>query len=234
MVRRTFRRERFDRLLKSLSQRGWCFGEPNGGEAGKRKLKLTFDDGYQHLREHLPALIEKYQISPIVFVPTGFLGKSNRWDYSYIFRDTPHLGRTAIKELSALGVSFGSHGHTHRPLTTLSGDKLQDELVSSKQTLEEILGVAIDTISYPFGRVDKRVVDAAVDAGYRQGYTMSFPTVADSRMAMGRFAVYCYDTPFTVRQKISGGKLYRLEQLKASVTNKLSYGTGIYRRLSRR
>ncbi|MEW6412848.1 MAG: polysaccharide deacetylase family protein [Candidatus Zixiibacteriota bacterium] len=228
-----FSPRRLDRLLHFLIHNGFRFDDNNGGEAGSTFVRLTFDDGYSHLSEFLPPLIDKYGLRPIVFVPTAYIGKSNKWDYSFIFRDTPHLDTNAIRELAQMGVTFGSHGHSHRPLTSLTDAKLKEELSSSKAVLEDALQVAVESISYPFGRFNRRVIDTACESGYNSGYTMNFPTENDSQMAEGRFAVYFYDTPFTVRQKLGCGGLYRLEQVKANISNRLSYGTGLYRFLSR-
>ena len=76
--------------------------------------------------------------------------------------------------------------------------------------------------------------DAAAEAGYSDGFTMDFPLSADNPLARGRFAVYGYDTCFTINQKLTGGTFYKVEKMKAGFTNRLSHGTGLYRCLSGR
>jgi len=187
-----------------------------------------------HLAGLLTEIIEANGVRPLIFVPTAYIGKGNRWDYSYTFQVLKHLDAEAIATLTGCGVEFGSHGHSHQPLTKLSDRQLADELKSSKSILEDITQAEISRISYPFGAVNRRVLDAAGKAGYESGFTVNFPTPTDVPLARGRYVVYGYDTIFTVMQKIRGGKLYKLERLKATFANKLSAGTGIYRRLTGR
>jgi peptidoglycan/xylan/chitin deacetylase (PgdA/CDA1 family) len=204
------------------------------GEPDDKRIAVSLDDGYEHYLKVLPRAMEEYGVKVTIFVPTEFIGQENNWDYSFVFQRSRHLDRAAIKELTTLGANFGSHGHSHQPLTRLTDEKLRSELETSRKTLEDITGKGVDMISYPFGRVDRRIMDAAGEAGYSQGFTMAFPVETDHRLARGRLAVYGFDTFFTVRQKISGGLLYTIEKMKAAFANRLSAGTGIYRRLSGR
>lgn len=231
-----FSPRRFDKLLKNLAARNYSFDSIDGitAKPGKSRIAISFDDGYEHLRHILPGLIENYGARATVFIPTGYIGQENRWDYSYMFQTSRHLDESSIRELASTGVEFGSHGHSHQSLTRLSDDKLRTELETSRKKLEDITQQPVTKISYPFGRVNKRVLDAVAEAGYSHGFTMDFPVISDHPLARGRFAVYGFDTFFTIRQKISGGRLYAIEKMKASLANKLSAGTGIYRRLSGR
>ena len=194
-------------------------------------LNISFDDGYLHLWDYLPALMEEFSFQPLVFMPTGWIGKANSWDYTYLFGATNHLDRSRLRELSELGVEFGSHGHSHTDLTSLGPKQLDDELKRSRSILEELTGKEVVSLSYPFGRHNETVTAAAQKAGYRYGYSMRFPEATDTDLSRGRIAVYGYDTPFSVERKLSTGPLRRLEQWKGSVTNGLSGGTIAFNRL---
>lgn len=231
-----FSPRRFRKLLANLKNKDHRFApiERVVNDINPGQIAVTFDDGYRHLADILPQVIEEYDIHPTIFVPTAFIGDSNRWDYSYVFQVLRHLDRGSIARLVECGVEFASHGHSHRPLTKLSGRQLTEELRQSKSILEQLTGREISMISYPFGAVSRPVIEAAGEAGYKYGFTMNFPTPTDQPLARGRYAVYGYDSAFTVMQKIRGGRLYKLERLKAAFTNKLSAGTGLYRSLTRR
>jgi hypothetical protein len=60
---------------------------------------------------------------------------------------------------------------------------------------------------------------------------MEFPEESDTPLATGRIGVWCYDTRLSVYHKITRGRLYRLERLKARITNRLSGGTLLLNRL---
>lgn len=227
--------DRLRRLFGRLQNEGYSFADCSRGEARSddRCLLITFDDAYAHLVDSLPPLMREFNFRPMIFVPTGWIGRLNRWDYSHRLRSERHLNLMEIRELRDIGVCFGSHGHRHADLVGLSDDLLRDELVQSKTLLEEAVGTAIDTISYPFGRVDGRVAGAARKAGFTSGFTMCYPKPSDRPLQRGRYPVYFYDTPASVRRKLGSGFGRRLEKARAGLTNRLSYGTILLNRLKR-
>ncbi|MDH4158341.1 MAG: polysaccharide deacetylase family protein [candidate division Zixibacteria bacterium] len=231
-----FSPQRFERLIQFLVERGHPFvslSQPLEAEKPLPALPVAvcFDDAYSHLAESLPALIDHYALKPTVFVPTMHIGQPARWDYSYRLRPVRHLDLAEIKTLASLGVEFGSHGHSHSDLTRMDARRLADELVRSRAILEDTIGERVTSVSYPFGRCDARVTDAARNAGYSLGYTMAFPEPSDTPLTRGRLAVYGYDSTLSISRKINGGPLYGFEQAKARITNRLSGGTILYGRL---
>ncbi|HWR82061.1 MAG TPA: polysaccharide deacetylase family protein [Candidatus Deferrimicrobium sp.] len=222
--------------MSRLKSAGFSFGASpiSDGLSNPNELLLTFDDGYQHLTDVLPPLIASFHFRPIIFVPTKFIGKTNSWDYSHLLRPTPHLDAPSIRSLSALGVEFGSHSHTHCDLTRCDKAALTSELLRSKAILEDVLGKPVCCISYPFGRYNGRVIQAVAEAGYTRGFTMRFPESSDTALSMGRYAVYGYDSTSSVMRKLSRGPFYNIEKWKARLTNKLSGGTVILDRVVRR
>jgi len=230
---------RFRRLLDSLSAAGRSFDSidrsmDNTTTQGRGHLLVSFDDGYEHLADVLPDLIDEYQLRPIIFVPTELEGRSNRWDYSHMFRPFRHLSREQIRRLAYKGVIFGSHGASHRDLASCTKPELARELSDSRKRLQDWSGQSVEEISYPFGRCDRRVRDAAEDAGYRFGFTMDFPTAEDHPLAQGRVPVYGFDTPLSVQAKLSEGLPRRFEQAKSAVVSRLSGGTIWFNRLRAR
>ena len=209
---------RLDNLINRLNEAGLPF-------------RLSFDDGYRQLRDALPPLLPKLRFPPIIFMPTYWIGRENEWDYSYLFKHVGHLEESDIRELAELGVLFGSHGHTHRQLLDGSEAELEEELGLSRRILQGIIGRPVDCISYPFGRVDGRVMAAAEREGYRFGYTMSFPEPSDPPLAIGRIPVYTFDTPATIIRRLTRGRGYDWERLKVDITTSLSGGTVILNRL---
>ncbi len=231
-----FSPSRLKNLLTLLTRRG--FRLVSLQEAIERSepktLALTFDDGCAHLGDTLPVLVQEFGFAPTVFIPTGYLGCDNSWDYSSVFRRTRHLDAAAIRDLAAVGVEFGAHGHRHIDLTRCNNRELRDELDRPRKMLEDILGAPVVSLSYPFGRTNSTVTAEASRAGYRYGLTMRFPRATDLPMATGRLPIYGYDTTLSILQKVEGGCLYALENLKSGIINRLSSGTLLWRQITGR
>lgn len=223
--------QRFERLLSWLELAGYDLRLD--GRTSGRRVVCTFDDGYQHLAEILPPIIEHFGIRPVLFVPTGWIGRPNSWDYSHWLQKTPHLERRQIRELANAGAIFGSHGHTHADLTALSSRRLQIELRHSREILSDLAAQRILAISYPFGRCNQAVLEAAEWAGYSDGFTMRWPSADDIKLAQGRMPIYGYDSLLSIQHKLGEGILNRLERVKATITHRLSAGTILLNRLRR-
>ena len=54
-------------------------------------------------------------------------------------------------------ITIGAHTHTHPLLTSLSSQEMVAEIESSKNILEEKLGVSVNHFSYPYGAVDEEI-----------------------------------------------------------------------------
>ena len=224
---------RFEKLIQRLLRVGYRIGTVTEvmKQPSEDRLAITFDDGYAHLADALPGLMRAYRFRPTVFMPTGYIGRSNDWDYSHVIQKVPHMEEEQIRRLAGEGAQFGSHGHAHCDLTGLDSERLREELERSRQILEGITGTEVDTVSYPFGRCNEAVMTAAGDAGYRYGFTMSFPRGTDSALAAGRYGIHGFDTQLAVLTRLNHGVLYPLEHAKAAFTSKLSGGTVLLDRL---
>ncbi len=219
-------------ILTALSDCGYRFVDLQSFAANPQpnQVAITQDDGYAHLVDSLPTLCDRFGIRPTVFVPTAFIGKKNKWDYSSVFHSEYHLDSRQMRQLSACGVEFGSHGHRHRALTQMTDDELASDLRQSKEILEDITRLPVRSISYPFGRCDGRVVRAALSAGYTSGFGTQWPEEGQEKMIVGRCSLYAWDTPFSVLQK-AGGRWQKIEKTKSAIASWLSGGTAIFQRI---
>ncbi|MGZ4855591.1 MAG: polysaccharide deacetylase family protein [Candidatus Angelobacter sp.] len=142
--------------------------------------QITFDDGEQSQYHNALPLLAEYGISATYFVTPGLIGTAAKF-----------LGWEQLRALRASGHSIQSHGWSHKFLTSCSQGELADELRASKQLLEDTLGSAVEEISVPGGRWDRRVIQACAVAGYRRVY-VSDPWVETDMVGVkviGRFMV---------------------------------------------
>lgn len=226
--------ERFERLLDYLLSRGfrfWRLKDYLDLNETDDKLAITFDDGYRSLLEYAVPALQARHIPFAIFIPAGFAGKNNRWDYTYFFGKKEHLTPGDLRQLSEAGAEMGSHGTTHICLTDLSDRLLRIELENSKKILEDITGGEVAYLSYPFGRYDERVEVRALDAGYLRGFSLASFKRSRLGFSISREAIYYHDTPLAVVAKLKQGPLRPLERIKGSILNAYSYGTILYNRL---
>jgi peptidoglycan/xylan/chitin deacetylase (PgdA/CDA1 family) len=126
---------------------------------GRLRAHVTFDDGEQsQLVNALPAL-EEQGIRATYFVNPGLAGAEPKF-----------LTWEQLKTVQAAGHSVQSHGLSHKFLTLLNDRELEQELALSKEMLEQRLGSAVEEISVPGGRWDRRVIEACARAGYKRVY----------------------------------------------------------------
>jgi peptidoglycan/xylan/chitin deacetylase (PgdA/CDA1 family) len=122
---------------------------------------LTFDDGFADNLHTLVPLLAELDAPATVFVVSGWLGG--------LHPDVPGARIVTAAELQALhaaGVEIGAHTVSHPDLATLAQTAALEELRASKARLEDVLGVAVLTLAYPFGRATPETVEAAREAGF--------------------------------------------------------------------
>ncbi|HSG98634.1 MAG TPA: polysaccharide deacetylase family protein [candidate division Zixibacteria bacterium] len=178
---------------------------------------LTFDDAYESFYTHAAPLLLKYHFKSRVFAPSRYLGRRNSWDYASRLAPVRHLTAPQLLELDAQGFDVQSHGHRHCDLTELPDQELATELETAKAALEDVLGREVSELCYPYGRVNPRVEAAAQAAGFARGWSLD--PAHRGPFTFGRWGVYAFDTPLTVRAKLNGGLTARMEYCKVRLTN---------------
>lgn len=172
------------------------FQEGEGGQPG-HQIAVTFDDGYKDNLYVAAPILLKYRIPFTVFVTSAVLDKLG----------SPYLAAAELRQLVDLpGVSIGSHGATHVPLTTCDDATLWQELNGSRCSLEDAIGRPVTAISYPHGSVNGRVLAAARRAGYSAGACSRSNINGSVRnpLLLCRTEVVAADSARIFLQKLSG------------------------------
>jgi peptidoglycan/xylan/chitin deacetylase (PgdA/CDA1 family) len=155
------------KLLKRLGYRFVTATDLTRGDRGGRVAALTFDDGWENWRRVVLPLLDRLGVPASFYVCPGWFG-GHHPDVRGPAGEL--LDEDEVRALVDAGMEVGSHSNTHPDLTALDDDRLEQELVGSKQRLETLTGVACETLAYPFGAHDARVVDGARAAGYRLAF----------------------------------------------------------------
>jgi peptidoglycan/xylan/chitin deacetylase (PgdA/CDA1 family) len=144
-----------------------------------RPVAVTFDDGFADTYVAVE-LLREHDLASTVYVTSGEVGARDR------------LSPAQLAALARLpGVEVGAHSVRHRRLDELDDPELADELRVSKAQLEDLTQRSVRSFAYPHGSYDRRVRDAAVDAGYHSAAAVknavSHP--GDDPMAIARWTV---------------------------------------------
>src|SRR5256884_1109782 len=203
----------FEAQMKELKDRGitvipmqdllaWKRGEKN---IPPRCAVITFDDGYKSQYEVAWPVMKKYGYPFTMFIYTegvrgGALGGGGAitWEQLADMRDN--------------GVDIEAHTATHQDLreghaitlvgagvkrtrTRLTGPQyeqwVRNEVVGSKELLEQRLGIKVNCFAVPFGSYNEHVKELARNAGYEAMFTVygqpiTFTSPLDS---LGRYAI---------------------------------------------
>jgi peptidoglycan/xylan/chitin deacetylase (PgdA/CDA1 family) len=202
----------FEAQMKELKDRGitvismqdllaWKRGEKN---IPPRCAVVTFDDGWKSQYEVAWPIMKKFGYPFTMFIYTegvrgGALGggEAITWEQLADMRDN--------------GVDIQAHSATHQDLreghnimrialgkrtkAKLTGPQyeewVQNEVVGSKQLLEQRLGIKVNCFAVPFGNYNEHVKELARNAGYEAMFTVygqpiTFTSAMDS---LGRYAI---------------------------------------------
>jgi glycosyltransferase involved in cell wall biosynthesis len=131
-----------------------------------RSVVLTIDDAYADIRQLAHPVLKKHGYPATVFVVSGLVGGSNNWTSAGGIRNRQLLGWNQIAEMSRDGIDFGGHSNTHPVLPSLSAEQAREEIMQSKQSLEEKLGKTVRGFAYPFGERNAAIEKCVEEAGY--------------------------------------------------------------------
>lgn len=160
-------------------------------------IMVTFDDGFRDNLTTAAPLLVQLGIPFTVFVTTGPM----------LAGAEGMLNSDDLRVLDSLpGATIGAHGVTHARLAECGNKQLKEELSVSKACLEDILGHRINSMSYPHGSVNKRVRDAAEDAGYKIGATSRFDNNTPGRdpLLLSRTDIWSKDSERIFLEKLAG------------------------------
>lgn len=122
-------------------------------------VTLTFDDAYIDFYQNAYPLIIDSEIKSTLFVITDKIGEPN-----YCTKDM-------IIEMYKSGIDIGSHTVSHPRLSLLKKEDIYYEVQKSREVLEDLLSVEINSFCYPYGDYNTMTIEAIKKSGYKIGIT---------------------------------------------------------------
>jgi peptidoglycan/xylan/chitin deacetylase (PgdA/CDA1 family) len=124
-----------------------------GDALPEKPLILTFDDAYGDFYTYALPLLRKYNLRATVFVPVGFMGRTNTWDLG----EEPLMGPDILKELADEGIiETGLHSYLHRNYNELSPAEMKTDLEDCMSTLDSYKIPFFPVLAYPYGGYPKK------------------------------------------------------------------------------
>ena len=131
-----------------------------------KPIIITFDDGYLDTLENAIPILLEFDMRAVIFVMGDRKLKSARWDEDEDSDSCPLMSDEQIRTVHEMGFEIGAHSHDHVPLSILSEEDIEYEVIKSKEEIENVLNEPIQTFSYPYGSVDERVKRIVSESGF--------------------------------------------------------------------
>ena len=202
--------------LELLNRRGYvgltladCERRRHNGRLPPKTVVVTFDDGFRSVLK-AKSVMDEYDFPGTVFVVTDFVGSTRplswpgieRWTQGPTAREMTALKWSDLETLRTGGWEVGSHTDHHPLLVALSDAQLEHELASSRALLIDRLGVC-ETVAYPYGIADDRVVSMTKAAGYMAACTLMRLQSAEDVYRRARIGLSGADTGLRARLQLS-------------------------------
>jgi len=133
------------------------------------KILITFDDGFYSGYLAAKNVLKKYDLKAIFFIISDFAKIENSSlarkfiseniipgkPINQISKDSHNLTLDDINQLISDGHTIGSHTKSHARLSSIKESKLlEEEIISSADEMEKILGTQINDFAYTFGDIN--------------------------------------------------------------------------------
>lgn len=208
--------EWFDQTMNSLHAEGFrCVDLASWIKAGRphitRGFAITFDDGLISIRSAADT-IARFGFTATAFLVTGRMGHNNSWPGQPAHIPTCELlAWNDLENLNAAGIRFGAHTRTHVDLGRLSPQEIREEILESRDTIEQRTGALCRLFAYPYGIAPKDAQDLVLqefDAGL--GTNLAYATDLENQACLSRIDAYYLRSPHAIKRLLNGSIANRL------------------------
>ena len=144
------------------------------GALPSRPIVITFDDALADFISDALPVLRYYGFPATLYVPTAYVNDTSHWMQRIGEGMRRLLTWEQLREVSRSGIECGAHTHSHPQLDLLLPHMANDEIVRSKQILEERLDQEISSMAYPYGYYTAAVQRFAREAGYSSACSVKY------------------------------------------------------------
>lgn len=183
--------KQFDRLLSFIVRKYnvITFDDFLMGNVSHSRLNiiLSFDDGYLSWYSKGIEIFSRYNVKPLVFVNSDFIGLDESASFKYCAEKIKTWPEKSLSEdeliaISNFGCEVGGHTMRHTDMTApdSSIQEMTQNLALDRDNLEGLLQAEVRTFSYPFGRHNVSSAKVARQVGYKFAFTSDSGLLDDS------------------------------------------------------
>jgi peptidoglycan/xylan/chitin deacetylase (PgdA/CDA1 family) len=114
-----------------------------------KSIVITMDDGYSDIYAYAYPVLQKYHIVANLMIPTGLLGGQD------------YLTWSQVAEMVHSGLAYlGGHTWSHYSIAQGPTDKINFEITTGKQQLQDYTGQNVNVFTYPYGSFNNNAIAA--------------------------------------------------------------------------
>jgi peptidoglycan/xylan/chitin deacetylase (PgdA/CDA1 family) len=152
-----YRLELFIKTMRYLGYNFVSISDMLNSKLKKRQIALTFDDCYQSTFTNAIAILKKYKVPALMFIPTGLLGYPA--NHSILiehecYKNEATMNIDAINQWIKDGFDIGFHTHEHIDLYETSDERIKEDFTNGMKELTE-RGWSTPYFAYPKGFLPK-------------------------------------------------------------------------------
>lgn len=155
----------------------------------KKAVVITADDGWQSVHTYMSPIVKKYNIPVTLFIYPETISEGKNamtWD------ELKELQQTGLFDIQSHTLWHPNFKQEKKKRSAADFDKfVQNQLIKSKQILEEKLNIQVEYLAWPFGIYNDYLEDQAAKAGYKMAFTIDYRWANRSfkPMAQPRFMI---------------------------------------------
>lgn len=132
----------------------------NGTPLPEKSVVLTFDDGYASHFTYVKDIMARFNAKATFYIVQDrlFMGIEGR-------------NIDGVKVLKDAGMEIGVHTYSHPDFIGMTYDEIYQEVKTSKDFLENELGITLETFSFPFGNYNEASIQVLKDLGLKTAVT---------------------------------------------------------------
>ena len=144
---------RLEEQLKWLSENqytSWHFSELEDLSTlpGSKNIVITFDDAYVSFKDLAVPLLQKYELKATLFVPLGYLGKTDEWNTGKV----DIMNAEQLHSLQPDTVELGYHSFQHRKYNELTLEETATDTQCGFEVVKKHKLPLSPALAYPYGK----------------------------------------------------------------------------------